>query len=102
MFETRTICNDLTYKKLTKHVRRQTRTGAQAHHGAEGGMDPRCSDDRDSGASHLTPHALLIPFDFLLQCSLVRDVPRCHLGRGMSHVHEGERGSGERVGRGGG
>jgi len=56
---------------------------------------------------HLAPHALqvLVPLDFLLQkgpqCSLARDIPRRHLCGGTPYGHEGERGSGERVGSGG-
>ena len=44
---------------------------------------------------HLTPHALLIPLDFLLrnglQSDLVRDVPRRRVGPGISRDCEGER-----------
>ena len=53
---------------------------------------------------HLTPHALLIPLDFLLQngpqCSLTCDIPRHHLCGGTLCGHKGEQGSRERVGGG--
>jgi len=56
--------------------------------------------------AHLTPHALLIPLDFLLrnglQCDLARDIPRRSRGEGTSRDRDGERGSGARVGGGGG
>jgi hypothetical protein len=52
----------------------------------------------------VTPHALLIPFDFLLrnglQFDLARDVPKRHLGGEISRCCEGEWCSGERVGGG--
>ena len=55
---------------------------------------------------HLAPRALLVPLDFLLQnglqCDLTCDLPRHWLGGGTPRGCEGERGSGERVGCGGG
>jgi len=55
---------------------------------------------------HLTPHALLIPLDFILrnrfQCDLTRGVPRHRLGGGAFRGRERERSSGERVVCGGG
>ena len=63
-------------------------------------MDPQCLDDRDLGASHLTP-----PLNLLLRNRLqydpARDVPRHRLGGEISRGHEGERGNGEKVGGGG-
>jgi len=50
-------------------------------------MYPRSWDDRDPKHPHLTPHALLIPRDFLLRngllCELARDVPRRRLAEGF-------------------
>ena len=56
---------------------------------------------------HLTPHAFLVPFDLWLSpselfCDLACDVPGLRLARGISQSREGERGSGESVGFGGG
>ena len=56
--------------------------------------------------SHLTPHALLVPLDFLLrnrlQCDLTRDITRRGRRGGTSRGRDGERGSGTRVWGGGG
>ena len=69
-----------------------------------GEWDAQCLDNRDPGASHLTPHAPFIPLDFLLQnglqCDLAHDIPGRRLGGGSSCGHEGDWGSGERVGGG--
>jgi len=55
---------------------------------------------------HLAPHALPILFDFLLrnrlQCDLAHEVPRGSLAGGILRGRRGQRGSGERVGGGGG
>jgi len=55
---------------------------------------------------HLAPHALLIVLDFLprnrLQCDLAHEVPRGSPAGGISCGRRGQRGSGERVGGGGG
>ena len=86
------------------HKRGCARAGASWRKGGRE-WDSRCLDNRDPGVSHLAPHALLIPLDFLvrngLQCDLARDVPRHRLAGGSSRGREGERGSGERVGGGG-
>jgi len=55
---------------------------------------------------HFAPHALLILLDFLfqnrLQCDLAHEVPRGSLAGGILRGRGGQRGSGERVGGGGG